>query len=56
MAQAEKTLLILGTRGIPASHGGFETFAERYALYLAERGWDVSAGRWHAWSSWRLPA
>lgn len=23
-------------------HGGFETFAERLALYLAERGWDVT--------------
>ncbi len=42
MTQPEKTLLILGTRGIPASHGGFETFAERYALFLAERGWNVS--------------
>jgi glycosyltransferase involved in cell wall biosynthesis len=35
------SVLILGTRGIPASHGGFETFAERLALYLVERGWDV---------------
>ena len=35
------TLLILGTRGIPAAHGGFETFAERLALYLADRGWRV---------------
>ncbi len=42
MTQPEKTLLILGTRGIPANHGGFETFAERYALFLAERGWNVS--------------
>jgi glycosyltransferase involved in cell wall biosynthesis len=42
MAQPTKTLLILGTRGIPANHGGFETFAERYALYLVERGWSVS--------------
>jgi glycosyltransferase involved in cell wall biosynthesis len=42
MAQLEKTLLIMGTRGIPANHGGFETFAERYALFLAERGWSVS--------------
>ena len=33
MEQPEKTLLILGTRGVPANHGGFETFAERYALY-----------------------
>ncbi|HET6910839.1 MAG TPA: DUF1972 domain-containing protein [Mycobacteriales bacterium] len=26
---------ILGTRGIPANYGGFETFAERLALHLA---------------------
>ncbi len=42
MEHPEKTLLILGTRGVPANHGGFETFAERYALYLVERGWSVS--------------
>ena len=34
-------LLILGTRGLPAAHGGFETFAERAALFMVERGWDV---------------
>ena len=34
-------LLILGTRGIPADHGGFETFAEKFALFLAKRGWSV---------------
>jgi glycosyltransferase involved in cell wall biosynthesis len=33
---------ILGTRGIPAKHGGFETFAERLAIYLAEKGWSVT--------------
>jgi glycosyltransferase involved in cell wall biosynthesis len=42
MEHQVKTLLILGTRGVPANHGGFETFAERYALHLAERGWKVS--------------
>src|ERR1700710_736199 len=42
MKHQEKSLLILGTRGIPANHGGFETFAERYALFLAERGWNVA--------------
>ena len=36
-----KTLRILGTRGIPAAHGGFETFAEHLALYLRDRGWRV---------------
>lgn len=41
MTADRPSLLILGTRGIPASHGGFETFAEHLALYLAERGWNV---------------
>jgi glycosyltransferase involved in cell wall biosynthesis len=33
---------ILGTRGIPAQHGGFETFAEQLSLYLQSRGWQVT--------------
>ncbi len=37
-----KVLAILGTRGIPACHGGFETFAEHLALYLVDRGWAVT--------------
>lgn len=41
-ASEEKTLRILGIRGVPAQHGGFETFAERLALYLVERGWRVT--------------
>jgi len=36
-----KTIRILGTRGVPAAHGGFETFAEQLALYLVARGWRV---------------
>lgn len=36
-----KTLRILGIRGLPAAHGGFETFAEHCALYLVQRGWRV---------------
>ena len=36
-----KTLRILGTRGVPAAHGGFETFAERLALFLVGCGWRV---------------
>lgn len=36
-----KTLRILGTRGLPAAHGGFETFAEHLALFLVARGWRV---------------
>jgi len=31
----------LGTRGIPARYGGFETFAERLSLYLVEKEWQV---------------
>ncbi|MBC7727445.1 MAG: DUF1972 domain-containing protein [Microbacteriaceae bacterium] len=31
-------LRVLGTRGVPAAHGGFETFAERLALHLTARG------------------
>jgi len=36
------SIQILGTRGIPASHGGFETFAEALSLYLEEKNWDVT--------------
>lgn len=36
-----KILRILGTRGVPASHGGFETFAEQLAIFLVRRGWRV---------------
>ena len=32
---------ILGTRGIPNYHGGFEQFAEFFASFLSERGHDV---------------
>jgi glycosyltransferase involved in cell wall biosynthesis len=33
---------ILGTRGVPAGHSGFETFAEQFALYLVERHHEVT--------------
>ena len=32
---------ILGTRGLPAAHGGFETFAQHLSLDLMARGWAV---------------
>jgi len=35
-------LRILGIRGIPGQHGGFETFAECLALYLVNKGWEVT--------------
>lgn len=34
-------IYILGTRGVPAKHGGFETFAEKLSLYLVSKGWNV---------------
>jgi len=33
---------ILGTRGIPANYGGFETFAQELAPRLVARGHDVT--------------
>ena len=35
-------IAILGTRGIPARYGGFETFAERLSVALVERGFEVT--------------
>ena len=35
-------IAILGTRGIPASYGGFETFAEHLSTRLVTRGHDVT--------------
>ncbi len=32
---------ILGTHGVPAAYGGFETAAENVALFLVSRGWRV---------------
>ncbi|MGB9179638.1 MAG: glycosyltransferase [Pyrinomonadaceae bacterium] len=35
-------IAILGTRGIPASYGGFETFAEQLSTRLVARGHEVT--------------
>ena len=35
-------IALLGTRGIPANYGGFETFAEEISARLAERGHEVT--------------
>ena len=35
-------IAILGTRGIPARYGGFETFAEELAIRLVDRGHEVT--------------
>lgn len=33
---------ILGSRGVPAAHSGFEYLAEHLALYLVNNGWKVT--------------
>ncbi|NYJ75536.1 MULTISPECIES: DUF1972 domain-containing protein [Allobranchiibius] len=40
-AVSPPTVRILGTHGIPAAYGGFETAAENVALYLHAHGWRV---------------
>jgi lipopolysaccharide/colanic/teichoic acid biosynthesis glycosyltransferase/glycosyltransferase involved in cell wall biosynthesis len=40
--KAALKLAILGTRGIPARYGGFETFAEQLAVRLARKGIDIT--------------
>ena len=34
-------IAILGTRGIPNNHGGYEQFAEFFGKYLAEKGYET---------------
>lgn len=42
-------IAIVGTRGVPAAYGGFETFAEELGAQLASRGHAVTVyGRTHA--------
>ncbi len=36
-----RTVRILGTHGVPAAYGGFETAAEQVARHLVGRGWRV---------------
>jgi glycosyltransferase involved in cell wall biosynthesis len=38
----KKSVSIFGTRGVPAAHGGFETFAHHLAPYLVTHGWNVT--------------
>jgi glycosyltransferase involved in cell wall biosynthesis len=39
---AKAKIAILGTRGIPAKYGGFETFCEELSIRLAEAGFEVA--------------
>jgi glycosyltransferase involved in cell wall biosynthesis len=46
-------IALLGTRGIPARYGGFETFAEQLSTRLAQRGHTVTVyGRCKIWERW----
>jgi glycosyltransferase involved in cell wall biosynthesis len=40
--ETPKKLVVLGIRGLPAAHGGFETFAEHLCKHLKREGWDVT--------------
>lgn len=40
-AGAGGVVRILGTHGVPAAYGGFETAAQNVGLYLRDRGWRV---------------
>lgn len=41
MSAAMPTVRILGTHGVPAAYGGFETAAEQVGLHLRTKGWRV---------------
>ncbi len=36
-----KKIAIIGSRGIPAKYGGFETFTEKLSVRLVKRGYDI---------------
>lgn len=41
-APQQPRLHLMGIRGVPAQHGGFETFAARLAPWLVQQGWQVT--------------
>lgn len=41
MKMKDKRLTVLGIRGLPANHGGFETFAQYLCMFLISRGWEI---------------
>ncbi len=48
-------IAILGTRGIPANYGGFETFAEELSTRLALRGHEITVYCRRGNSAWNQP-
>jgi glycosyltransferase involved in cell wall biosynthesis len=52
-ARSTYRIALMGTRGIPARYGGFETFAEQLSTRLVARGHEVIVyGRCRFWDSW----
>jgi len=52
----KRSLNILGIRGLPADHGGFETFASHLAAYMRDNGWKVTVYCQHDRSDKHSPA
>lgn len=42
LVSAAPSVHMLGSHGVPAAYGGFETAAEHVGLHLAAKGWDVT--------------
>ena len=43
------SIALMGTRGLPAAYGGFETFAHELATRLTKRGHEVTVFQRHSW-------
>lgn len=39
--QIKRQIIVMGIRGVPAQHGGFETFAEYLCPYMIQHGWSA---------------
>ena len=48
-------IAIVGTRGIPAAYGGFETFAWELSIRLAQRGHSVTVYCRRGWTDESVP-
>ncbi len=44
-------IALIGTRGVPAAYGGFETFAEELSKRLSARGHTVTVFQRHPWTA-----
>jgi glycosyltransferase involved in cell wall biosynthesis len=39
--ERQRTIAFIGTHGLPARYGGFETFVAEISKYLSDQGWNV---------------